>query len=79
LLSALRDSAVGTGEGKILRPHEPGRESDRRKISFSSMANPQSAIRNPQFDLVIVNLASASRPNCYAPLNAERLADSVGK
>jgi len=60
---------------KILRPHEawPGNPTSQNFV-LVQWQNPQSAIRNPQFDLVIVNLAS-HQGQCYAPLNAERLAD----
>ncbi len=70
LLAALRESAIGRGEGKILRPHEawPGNPTAQNFVLVQWQMTPR------EFDLVVVNLAP-HQGQCYAPLNPERLAD----
>lgn len=69
-LAALRDSAVGRGEGKILRPQEawPGNPTAQNFVLVQWQTKPD------EFDLVVVNLAS-HQGQCYAPLNPAKLAD----
>ena len=71
LLSALRESATGHGEGKLLRPRPAWPENPTAQdfILVQWQARPR------QFDLVVVNLAS-HRSQCYAPLSIEGLSDT---
>ena len=70
LLAALRESAVGHGEGKLRRPRPawPDNPTAQNFVLVQWQSRPR------QFDLVVVNLAS-HRSQCYAPLSLDGLAD----
>lgn len=70
LLSALRNSAVGHGEARLLRPGPawPDNPTHQHFVLVQWQA------RRGEFDLVVVNLAPHFS-QCYAPLAASGLAD----
>jgi hypothetical protein len=70
LLGAALESAVGRGQGKVLRPNEAWSENP----SHQNFVLVQWQMSPKEFDLAVVNLAP-HLSQCYAPLNAERLAD----
>ena len=69
MLGALRKTAVGRGNGRVLRPREAwaGNPTASNIILVQWQAGP------PEFDLAAVNLAP-QRSQCYAPLDIENLA-----
>jgi hypothetical protein len=67
-LTALQSTAVGKGNGQLLRP----REAWAGNPSFSNFVAVQWQQRAPKFDLVVVNLAS-HRSQCYVPLTVAGL------
>ena len=70
LLSALRESAVGRGDGTILCPREAwsGNPTAKNFVLVQWQATPD------EFDLVVVNLAP-HQGQCYAPFSIAKLAD----
>ncbi len=69
MLGALPRSAVGAGEGILLRP----RAAWAGNPTAQNLLLVQWQTRPPEFDLVVVNLAP-HRSQCYAPLNLDGLA-----
>ena len=70
LLAALRDSAVGQGEGKLLRPRPAWPDNP----TAQSFILTQWQTQPHEFDLMVVNLAP-HRSQCYAPLSIAGLSD----
>ena len=70
LLATLRASAVGQGEGKLLRPHTAWEGNP----SAGNFIVVQWQVRPLEFDLVVVNLAS-HRSQCYVPLAVENISE----
>jgi hypothetical protein len=70
LLKAIKQSAVGHGNGTVLQPREawPGNPTCENFVTVQWQATP------PTFDLVTVNLAP-HRSQCYAPLSIAHLPD----
>jgi hypothetical protein len=70
MLTILRTTAVGCGEGRVLppRPAWPGNPSGQNFMVVQWQISP------PDFDVVVVNLAR-HRSQCYAPLTVPGLAE----
>ncbi len=69
MLGALPRSAVGAGEGILLRPRAAWADNP----TAQNLLLVQWQARPPEFDLVVVNLAP-HRSQCYAPLSLDGLA-----
>jgi hypothetical protein len=68
LFAALKTSTVGGGEGRLLRPRPAWADNP----SAQNFVLVQWQTKEPEFDLVVVNLDS-QRSQCYAPLSVEGL------